>query len=160
MKTNRLINTIILFFISFNGLYAQVMLREISLKEQIDNATLVVEGEVISKQSFWNNNLIYTANTVKVYKVFKGAPVSTIEVITLGGTVELTALVVSTGLKLYKGNVGVFMLQKSDVNKAVTNKTLVNQFQPFGAIQGFYKYDVFSDVAVNPFNKKPGISSN
>ncbi|MFH6767617.1 T9SS type A sorting domain-containing protein [Gaetbulibacter aquiaggeris] len=160
MKTNRLTITIILFFISFNGLYAQVMLREITLKEQIDRSALVVEGEVISKTSFWSNNLIYTSNTVQVYKVFKGTPVSTIEVITLGGTVELTALVVSTGLKLYKGNVGVFMLQKSDVNNAATNKILVNQFQPFGAIQGFYKYDVYSDVAVNPFNKKQGISLN
>ena len=107
---------------SFNGLFAQEMLREISLKEQIDNSTLVVEGEVIAKTSFWNNNLIYTSHTVQVYKVFKGAPVTTIEVITVGGTVDDKVLLVSSGLKLQKGNVGVFVLQESDINSPSKKK--------------------------------------
>ncbi len=148
-----------LFFSSFNGLYAQEMLREISLKEQIDNSTLVVEGEVISKTSFWSNNLIYTSNTVKVYKVFKGTPVSTIEVITLGGTVDLEAMMVSSSLKLKTGTVGLFVLQSSDVVNQTTAKSPSNSYQPYSAIQGCYKYNLYDDVAINPFNKKKGIST-
>lgn len=159
MKTKVLKIVVVLLCLTSNDLWSQMMLKEISLKEQIDSSTMVVEGEVIAKQSFWDNHLIYTANTVKVYKVFKGEPASTIQVITLGGTVGLKALVVSTGLKLQKGNVGLFMLQKSPVNNPDANRILADQFQPFGAIQGFYKYDLYSDVAVNPFHKKEGISS-
>ena len=148
-----------LVFMSFNGLFAQEMLREISLKEQIDNSILVVEGEVLSKTSFWNNNLIYTASTVRVFKVFKGEPVSTIEVITLGGTVNLEAMMVSSSLKLQTGAVGLFVLQNSDVTNAQVSKSAAKAFKPYSAIQGFYKYNLYDDVAVNPFNKKKGISS-
>jgi len=144
---------------SFNGLFAQEMLREISLREQIDNSTLVVEGEVLSKTSFWNNNLIYTANTVRVYKVFKGAPVSTIEVITLGGTVDLEAMIVSSSLKLQTGTVGLFVLQNTDVTNQLISKPAARVFKPYSAVQGFYKYNLFDDVAVNLFNKMQGISA-
>jgi len=144
---------------SFNGLFAQEMLREISLKEQIDNSNLVVEGEVISKTSFWKNNLIYTSNTVQVYKVFKGAPVSTIEVITLGGTVALEAMMVSSSLKLQTGTVGLFVLQNSEVLNQTTGKSSIKSYQPYSAVQGCYKYNLYDDIAVNPFNLKKGISS-
>ena len=35
---------------------------------------LIAEGKVIEKKSFWNNEhtMIYTANTIEVYKLFKG----------------------------------------------------------------------------------------
>jgi len=160
MKTKVLKIVIVLLCLASTDLWSQMVLKEISLKALIDNSTMVVEGEVIAKQSFWDNQLIYTANTVKVYKVFKGEPTSTtIQVITLGGAVGLKALDVSTSLKLQKGHVGIFMLQKSPVNNPVANRILADQFQPFGAIQGFYKYDLYSDVAINPFHKKNGISS-
>ena len=67
MKRNPTKIALILLLLCFNGLYAQVMLKEISFKEQIDNSTMNVEREVIAKTSFWSNNLIYTANTVKVH---------------------------------------------------------------------------------------------
>lgn len=159
MKKKLLKIALTLFFISFNGLFSQEMLREISLKEQIDNSTLVVEGEVLSKTSFWNNNLIYTANTVRVFKVFKGAPVSTIEVITLGGTVDLEAMMVSSSLKLQTGTIGLFVLQSSDVQNQTTGKSLIKSYKPYSAIQGCYKYNLYDDIAINPFNKKKGISS-
>ena len=159
MKKKILKLALTLCFICFNGLFAQEMLREISLKEQIDNSTLVVEGEVISKTSFWNNNLIYTANTVQVYKVFKGAPVSTIEVMTLGGTVALEAMMVSSSLKLQTGTVGLFVLQSSEVVNQTTGKSTTKSYQPYSAVQGCYKYNLYDDIAVNPFNKKIGIST-
>ncbi|RLD29897.1 MAG: hypothetical protein DRI75_01945, partial [Bacteroidetes bacterium] len=48
---------ILLFYLSsFENLSAQVGLVEISLQKQIEASSLVVEGKVISKQSFWDAN--------------------------------------------------------------------------------------------------------
>lgn len=141
---------------------AQGMLREVSLEKQIENSSLVVEGEVVSKQSYWNesNGLIYTANTVEVYKVFKGEPVATIDVITLGGTVGLRALIVNPSLKLYNGDTGVFILRNSKVSKTLTAKTTNKTLSVYSGSQGVYRYNMFNDFAVNPFNKKKGIKNS
>ncbi|WP_171946599.1 T9SS type A sorting domain-containing protein [Flaviramulus basaltis] len=131
------------------------------MKEQIDNSILIVEGEVFSQSSFWSNNLIYTSNTIKVYKVFKGKLESkNVDVITLGGTVGLEALIVSSSLKLKKGNVGVFMLESSQVITKSVTKSLNQKFKTYSALQGFYRYNLYDDLVVNPFNKTSGISSN
>ena len=160
MKRNPTKIALILLLLCFNGLYAQVMLKEISFKEQITNSTMIVEGEVIAKTSFWSNNLIYTANTVKVHKVFKGDPLKTVEVITVGGVVGDKALMVSHGLKLQKGTTGLFMLEDSDVVDLSTNKSTIKQFKPYSDVQGFYRYNLFDDLAVNPFKVKQGITSS
>ncbi|MFG6686879.1 T9SS type A sorting domain-containing protein [Mariniflexile sp. HNIBRBA6329] len=148
------------FLISFFSLNAQKLLKEVSLKKQIENSSLVVEGKVVSKTSFWTNDgIICTANTVKVYKVFKGEQLATIDVITLGGIVELTALKVSHSLSLSQGDVGVFVLEESKIKNSLSNKSVKKQFIPYGAEQGFYKYNVYDDLAVNPFNAIKGISN-
>ncbi len=143
-------------------LQAQIMLKQVSLKKQIENSNLVVEGKVISKVSFWDakRHYIYTANTVEVYKVFKGTPLKTIEVITIGGSVGLKALVANPSLKLKKGDVGVFILKSSDIDIGSKLKFKNRRFKPYGASQGFYKYNLFRDIAVNPFNKKKGINTS
>lgn len=153
--------TILAFFISFLTVSAQVSLREISLKEQISNSSLVVEGKVVAKRSFWDadHRLIYTANTVEVYKVFKGEPIQTIEVLTIGGVVGLRALVVSHSLKLREGSLGVFTLYDSDVSVKKVNKT-TKQYKTYSSSQGFYKYNLKHNVALNPFGKKQGIQSS
>lgn len=151
---------LLIFFLSFKGLYAQVSLKKISLEEQVNMSTLIVEGEVVSKKSFWSNNLIYTSNTIQVYKVFKGDLKSkNIEVITLGGNVGLDALVVSSSLKFRKGNVGVFMLENSKVNNQLNKKTEEQKFKLYSAVQGFYRYNLYDDLVANTFNKKQGITS-
>ncbi|MCL5127438.1 T9SS type A sorting domain-containing protein [Algibacter sp. L4_22] len=136
---------------SFN---AQVMLKEIPLSQQIESSGLVVEGKVISKESFWNADQtnIYTINTVEVYKIFKGNPVEIVQVITTGGTVGNMSQKVSPSLNLNANDVGIFTLA-SDVN--VTS----NGFRPYSGVQGFYKYDLNRDVVINPFNKREGIET-
>lgn len=144
-----------------NPLNAQCLLVEIPLEQQIENASLVVEGKVVKKTSFMNNidGLIYTVNTIDVYKVFKGEPFSTIDVVTLGGSVGFEALVVYPNLALQKGDLGVFTLIET---QTLSNNKLTNtkQFKPYGSVQGFYKYNLIENLAVNPFNKKQGIKSN
>jgi hypothetical protein len=162
MKKNRRFSFIIILLFCFGSTYilsAQVVLRETSLKQQIEKSSLVVEGKIISKKSFWSNNVIYTANTLEVYKVFKGELISTLDILTLGGTVGLQALNVSSSLKLNKGDVGVFALENIKDSKGASTLN-TQQFKPYGAIQGFYKYNLDADIAVNPFHIKKGISDS
>ncbi|WP_298340217.1 T9SS type A sorting domain-containing protein [uncultured Algibacter sp.] len=146
------------FLISAPTIFAQVSLREISLKEQIKNSSLVVEGEVIESNPFWNANrtMIYTSHTVKVYKVFKGEPVETIQVLTKGGIIGLKAIFVSHSLKLGKGSTGMFTLHDSNVDLGLKQK----QFKAYSGVQGFYNYDLVNNTATNPFIEKKGIKSS
>ena len=139
------------------NLSAQMLLREIPLKQQIENSTLVIEGKVIAKESFWEKGLIYTSNTIEVYKVFKGNPIASIDVVTLGGTVDLKALIAKPSLKLRIGDVGVFALENIELTHKENKNNSV--YRPYGSAQGFYKYNLFNDMAVNPFNKIQGITS-
>lgn len=155
MKKVTFINFVLTFcMFSVQGLFAQCMLKEVTLKQQVENSSLVVEGKVISKKSFWDldEGIICTSNTIEVYKSFKGEPNEIIEIITQGGVVGLTALDVSTSLKLQDGDIGVFMLNKTDGNSST-------KFKPYSAMQGFYKYDLYNDLAINPFNKKQVVSN-
>ena len=153
--------TAMVFVISILTVSAQISLREISIKEQIENSSLVIEGKVIAKKSFWDadQRLIYTANTVEVYKVFKGEPVSFIEVITIGGTLGLKALVVSNSLKLHEGSLGVFTLYDSNVSLNSKNSIKNKQYKTYSSLQGFYKYDLYNDKAINVFSKRKGIKA-
>ncbi len=152
----------LLFLISAEQLVAQAALKEIPLQEQVEQSSLIVEGKVIAKKSFWDDNHhnIYTSNTVEVYKVFKGEQPKTIEVITLGGTVGDKALIVSPSLKLRNGDVGVFMLYSNSVPSELELKSSNKKYQAYSSLQGFYKYNLYNDIAANTFSKKKGISNS
>ena len=106
MKKHALIS-LLFFLVLSKSISAQLMLKEVSLSKQIEKSTLVLEGKVISKKSFWdaNHEKIYTVNTVEVYKVFKGESLPTIEIITLGGVVGMDAQIVYPSLKLNKNDI-------------------------------------------------------
>lgn len=160
MKKITLFVTLLLTIIAQNTI-AQASLVEIPLQQQVERSSLIVEGKVIAKKSFWNENngLIYTANTVEVYKVFKGDAIETIDVITVGGTVGLRALIANHSLKLYSGDIGIFTLYNSNVSNSLSGKTVNKQYRPYSS-QGFYRYNLFSDLAANEFNKKKGIKTS
>ena len=101
-----------LFFSFLNYSVAQNLMYEISLSEQVNASSQIIEGKVISKKSYWDadHGKIYTANTIEVYKVFKGKDQSFVEVITQGGTVGMKIHQVNPSLKLRIGDVGVFTL--------------------------------------------------
>mgnify|MGYP001086961119 CR=1 FL=1 len=145
-----------------NYIAAQVLIEKIPLRTQIENSDLVVEGEVIGKISTWddNHNLIYTINTIEVFKVFKGTTVSTVEVITVGGTVGMQALVAHPSLKLRKGDIGVFTLENNNISFSKRANSKTPKFKPYGLSQGFYKYNLSEDLAANPFVRKQNISGD
>ncbi len=135
---------------------------EVPLEKQIASSSLIVEGEVISNKSIWNNSntLIYTISVVQVYKTFKGTAQENIEILTLGGTVGNDRLVVNPALKLKKGEIGIFMLHESTVNIS-QNSLIFNQFYEVVSLsQGFYKYILEDNKVINPFSSYKGISQN
>ncbi|SHI41422.1 T9SS type A sorting domain-containing protein [Algibacter luteus] len=161
MRKRNLLNLLCVLLTS-KAMFAQIMLKEVSLEQQIEKSSLVIEGKVLSKQSSWdaNHENIFTINTIEVYKVFKGEAFSTIELITAGGVVGYDAQIVSPSLKLKAGDVGVFTLYGDNSDMASKTLTTNKKYKPFGSLQGFYKYSIENDIVTNSFNSKKGIVSN
>ncbi|MBF9252969.1 T9SS type A sorting domain-containing protein [Pontibacter sp. 172403-2] len=127
----------------------------LSVEERVRHSDVIVEGEVVSQQSFWDahHENIYTSNIINVYKVFKGqVQAQQLEVITQGGTVGLKMHVFSAALKLSKGEQGIFFLEKEQElhNTPAAGKNLT--VKAYGNQQGFVQYDVARNQATDVFN--------
>ncbi len=144
---------IFFFIFSFTHLSSQELLEEIPLEQQIKNATTIIEGKVISKESFWDNdyNLIYTVNTLEVNKVFKGEPISKINVVTMGGIVNESSLTVNPSLTLNLNDIGLITLENFNTNLVDYDTTKGKLYKPYCNIQSFYKYDILDSKVTNPF---------
>ncbi|WP_282136889.1 T9SS type A sorting domain-containing protein [Seonamhaeicola maritimus] len=141
--------------------FSQESLVQVPMNRQVDFSSQIVEGEVIGKESFWDEarRHIYTKQTIKVYKVFKGQQYETVEIITKGGVVDLEAEVVSHSLQLRKGDLGVFMLKQK--NLGVASKGAISKtFEAVSGVQGFYKYDLSKDKVINSFITINDIENN
>ncbi|RED49348.1 T9SS type A sorting domain-containing protein [Seonamhaeicola aphaedonensis] len=141
------------------------LIQRIPFDLQIQLSDAIIEGEVISKVSYLDEiqNSIYTVNTIKVYKVFKGETISdVVEIITPGGVIGMQALVVSHSLNLGKGDIGVFMLENTNTSQNIQSQLSdsKSKYRSFGATQGFYKYDLRTNKAVNPFSITNNIEEN
>lgn len=146
----------------YSSIYAQALMKEIPLQTQIENSNLVIEGKVIAKKSVWDDDhkYIYTINTVEVYKVFKGNSTATIDVITVGGTVGMQALIAHPSLKLRKGDIGIFALESNKTPFSKTGTSKFQKFKPYGLSQSFFKYNVSENIAVTPFDVKQNIAGD
>lgn len=137
-------------------LFSQSMMVEVPLKERISAANTIVEGKVISQNSFWDEprQNIFTANQIEVYKVFAGEVTAReIKVITRGGRVDLEAQIVQPSLQLSIGETGIFFLKKEIPPTLTSNQKSGEIFQPFAGAQGFVKYDFMEASAHDPFGK-------
>ena len=130
------------------------MLVPVPLEQRTREAAVIVEGEVIAQQSFWDDahQNIYTANTIEVYKLFKGSLQSTLaEVITEGGQVGLTRHVFSAALQLRVGQQGVFFLAPAR-HRPPTLSSTKTLFAVYSSEQGFIRYDLTAKTARTPFH--------
>lgn len=163
MKNNiskSLVLVFILTFCSHTETKAQTPLCEVPLSKKIEVSSLLIEGKVIDKHSFWDAEMkhIYTSNIVEIYKVFKGKySKSTVELITLGGAVGLQAEKVTPSLQLQRQDVGMFFMKNSDINTNELKKGLVN-FMPAVGKQSYYAYDLNKGTANGVFQKYDDIS--
>ncbi len=138
--------------LSFNGFSQELV--PVNFNTRVSNSQLIVEGKVISKRSFWDNNNynIYTASKIEVYKVFKGNLYTNfIEIITPGGIVGLHKEEVHPSLELENNDVGVFMLHNNTILTYKVNG--IPLYQPYASVQGFVKYDLAENKAASVFDK-------
>lgn len=166
MKSNyaRLI-LVFLLCLNFNSFkaYSQKLhlVEKMPLDQQIELSSQIVEGKVISKESFWDDthSNIYTKQIIEVYKVFKGQTLETLEIITSGGIVDLEAEVVSHSLQLQKGDIGLFLMES--IGSEYAAKGIAStKFKAVSDDQGFYKYNLRKNEVVNPFEKIKDIKAN
>ncbi|OON70740.1 hypothetical protein B0919_01620 [Hymenobacter sp. CRA2] len=121
-------------------------------------AALVVEGEVLSQQGFWDaaHRRIYTASTVQVYKLLKGQwrAGQQLTVITEGGTVGEERQTLTNTLTLAPGAQGLFFLMPS----AFQDLGQVG-WTPYASEQGFVRYDLSVGTAAEPFRQYPRLDN-
>ena len=159
MKLNHIACCLCFTVICFN---LKAQLFKVDIDKKIGKASIIVEGKIISQKAFWNpeHTVIYTANTLHIYKVFKGNITSTqIEILTQGGSIGNRCLVVSEVLQLRKGETGMFFCNESSLHlhSPSTNNIL---FDVYSAQQGFFKYNLQSKEAYTPFADYKNISKN
>lgn len=145
-------------FVFLNYLNAQGLYR-ISREEKIRKSPLIIEGKVVSKESFWNaeHTMIYTNNKIEVFKVFKGnLSEDTIEVITHGGNVGPDYIEASHLLRLEVNDMGVFFCLPNKIGLQSTNKKEI-LYDVYSSKQGFLKYDPSRKRASSPFDRYENI---
>src|SRR5258706_2259299 len=150
-----IISTVILYAVAS----AQCLVYEVPLSARVEQAESVFEGKVVAKKSFWNkqHNYIYTANTVEVYKIFKGNfTEDKVDVITPGGVIGGMAIVAEPALKLSKGQTGIFLTALNTVSLPVKGTLM----KPTAGPQSFIQYDIAENKATDIFATYQGITSN
>lgn len=148
---------------AFAGLSAQCSVREVPLVQRANASSLIVEGTVTEQYSYWNSThtMIYTANKIELYKIFKGS-VSTdaIEIITEGGTVDMDRITVEPSLQLTVGDVGVFACMAPErVQNNLASRNALPQYEAYASLQGFLQYDLTSNTASDHFRTYSNIES-
>ena len=138
---------------------AQCMTVERPLEDLLNQATLVVEGKVVSQQGYWDteNKNIYTVHQITLFKSFKGVPINQdIQVVTQGGVVDLSMDKVSHALELNIGQMGLFLLQPSFVNLGLGTTA----YKPVENALGFISYDLHTGTAHSVFERYSDIQGS
>lgn len=147
---------VVLFLCAAPG-FSQLYRVENTEKEQ--NSTLIIEGKVVEQKSFWNEkrSMIFTANKIKVYKLFKGEISGDyIEVLTQGGTVGDMSVHASELLELDRNQVGVFFCFPNQVSLK-SPLTGAHLYDVYASAQGFFNYELYANTAGCPFMSYNGI---
>lgn len=150
---------LLLLFLASSAVNAQLV--PLSLEQRVINSDVVFEGKVISKSASWDEKSrhIYTTNLISVYKVFKGEiKNSTVEVVTIGGTVGNDREDVSYGLKLQEGSIGVFTCVPNTVK--LKSAPGITQLKVYSEIQGFIRYDLKTGSARDVFREYKKVTEN
>jgi hypothetical protein len=115
------------------------------LKNGILNADYIFEGEVLSTESYWNStqDYIYTSNLIKVIRMWenKNGEVlqfeeeQIVEVITYGGRVGETSLIISHNKSFVLGEKGMFLCK---------NTTLPTN--PGSSIPANYQFELYDGI--------------
>ena len=152
-----------IFLASAQKIFSQCLTYPVPLNQRIQDASAIVEGKVVSEQSFWNasHDFIYTAFTVEVYKVFKGGiNNSTIELINEGGEIGNTLVVAEPNLHLNELETGIFFLTAPDVVNTASAVSVNLQFKGTSSQQSFIKYDMRTQTAADLYSTYADIQAD
>lgn len=133
---------------------SQCMTYPISMAQRVQNSSLVIEGKVISRTSFWNagQDFIYTSNIIEIYKVFKGnITTNQIEFITEGGIIGNTMITAEPALDLRINDVGILFGVPASPTNPLSPFSSIYQFEGYAANQSFIRYDLTSVTASDPY---------
>lgn len=162
MKKNYIAIAAILPLLLFysSSIFSQA-LYEVSLDEKVAHSSLIIEGTVVGKTSFWNaaHTLIFTSNKIKLHKLFKGETTETeLELLTQGGSVGTDYLEVSDLADLSVGETGIFFCYPNvlGLRSPASNSVL---WDIYSSAQGFIRYDLTTKIADAPFVKYQDITS-
>jgi len=124
---------------------AQCLLQPLSLETKIIESSIIIEGKIISKESFWveNPRRIVTKNTILVYKSFKGPNLEKVSFISEGGKVGDEIHVTEPNISVLTNDIGMFFLTPDKMDK--------DMLVSFGSPHGFYQYDQVNGTASAPF---------
>lgn len=155
----RILPLFILTFL-FGNAFSQCMLTPVSLEQRVKDATVIVEGEITHKKSFWNkeHNNIYTLNRVRPVKVFNwnlGSPYTQdFYIVTAGGVIGTIMQKVTATTELKVGDVGLFfgVPSRNIISDAKMNNKLI-QFESYSGPLGFIHYDDNKQFAHDAFQK-------
>ena len=111
--TMRLLFTLLLVMLP--ALASASTARQASLKELVELSSDIVIGNVEHRESFWQDQRIYTKHVISVRETWRGQKTEkAIEVLTLGGVVDNLGQSVEGSPKLKKGeSVLLFMTRDS-----------------------------------------------
>lgn len=142
--------------ISTSSVFAQCLQFPISVEQRLAMSESMVEGEIISKRSYWDpsGSNIYTAYQIKVYKSWKERPEENIiELILPGGQVDLYKQVNHPNVTYNIGDTGIFLLQKAKDATIEKHKSSVSTYQPVTIEQSRWLYDLNKLEACNAFDQ-------
>jgi hypothetical protein len=155
-----LLAVFICFYLHSNS---QCLIIEVPLQKRTAHSDLIIEGKVTGKNSFWNEDrsMIYTSNTIEIYKVFKGNIESgVIEIITPGGIVKDKMIRIEPSLSLAENETGIFMLENVKRSKLLPAAgSSLKRYEPYSSMQGFIKYDMNLAAASDAFNSYSDIKT-
>ncbi len=132
---------------------ASELLDQVPLAERIAEASLIVEGRVLSSRGFWDeaHSNIHTLHEVEVYRRLSDAERGTrVGVVTAGGSVGLDFERVVPSLALRPGDVGVFLLQAPRA-LVPSSQTDLPSYSAVAGPQGFVRYDESTGGARDAF---------
>tara|TARA_R110000744_G_scaffold79863_1_gene156695 strand:- start:441 stop:3740 length:3300 start_codon:yes stop_codon:yes gene_type:complete len=135
------------------------MIVEKPIQDLLNQASLVVEGKVLSQQGYRDieGKNIYTINQIKIFKIFKGFSLTQqISVVTQGGVIDLEMEKVSNALELEVGDMGLFILDTNLIDLGVTD----NLYHPVDGVLGYLKYDLLANSAIGVYENFPQIQGS
>lgn len=145
----------LLFLLLSSLMSAQLLDKSINLEDTFKSASVVINGQVLSKDGYWDNErkMIYTVHKVKVAKSFKGNISKHIYVLTEGGNVGLEGLIVKPSIDISKNATGYFMLKKVEEIYLEDFDFNDNLFVFSSGLVGYFDFDSFTNDVQLPLNQ-------